>query len=214
MKHPAESEEPAKGKPHSILEGILWPDPDPSVGPLKVDNVARMSATSVDRLVYPQSEEEVCRIVQQALHNRQRITVRGTQHCMGGQAIPSEATTSGGTIVLDTKFLAQMSFDPEKEHISVGPGCQWAHVLNFLNRFGKAPRTMQSYSSFSVGGTISVNAHGVTTDTTLVEDIVALRLVSYKERSIKLLTLTPDDELFSLVVGGYGLFGVVTEVTL
>ena len=76
---------------------------------------------------------------------------------------------------------------------------------------------MQSYCSFSVGGTLAVNAHGITTDYCFAESVVSLRLVT---PSGEVLVCSRDSaearcrELFSLVLGGYGLFGVIAEVTL
>ena len=74
-----------------------------------------------------------------------------------------------------------------------------------------SPMTMQSYSTFSVGGTVCVNAHGITNDRAMVESVVALRVVTAdgEARAVR-----RGDELFGLVIGGYGLFGVVTELTL
>lgn len=34
-------------------------------------------------------------------------------------------------------------------------GAQWTDLIRYLNDFGLSPRTMQSYSSFSVGGTLA-----------------------------------------------------------
>ena len=40
--------------------------------------------------------------------------------------------------------------------VTVGPGAHWAHLVRYLNTFGLSPMTMQSYCSFSVGGTCAV----------------------------------------------------------
>jgi FAD/FMN-containing dehydrogenase len=38
------------------------------------------------------------------------------------------------------------------EYVTVGAGAMWSDLIKYLNDFGKAPRTLQSYASFSVGG--------------------------------------------------------------
>ncbi|ELR12262.1 FAD binding domain containing protein [Acanthamoeba castellanii str. Neff] len=98
--------------------------------------------------------------------------------------------------------------------VSAGTGAHWTDLIHYLNQFGLSPRTMQSYSSFSVGGTVSVNAHGITTDHCLAESIVSFTLITADAREVVCSrTAEADDarELFSLAIGGYGLFGIITE---
>jgi len=84
---------------------------------------------------------------------------------------------------------------------------------------------MQSYCSFSIGGTLAVNAHGITTDHCFAESVVEMRLarvstkgkvqvIECRPMSAELRKKSASGELFSLALGGYGLFGVITEVVL
>ncbi len=82
---------------------------------------------------------------------------------------------------------------------------------------------MQSYSSFSVGGTLAVNAHGITTDYCFAESVIEFRLARMNPEGIAktvvchhspLAKQSTESKLFGLVLGGYGLFGVITEVML
>ena len=74
---------------------------------------------------------------------------------------------------------------------------------------------MQSYCSFSVGGTIAVNAHGITSDHCLAQSVVSFNIVdangdvTHCDRDSKDVR---QNELFRCAIGGYGLFGVITEV--
>ena len=232
----------------NVLEGCLWPDPDPSIlssstasceSPdatstgVWVDDVSRQSTTKVDRIVFPRTEGEVKDLLQIALREKKRVAIRGTKHSMGGHSVCSDA------VLFDTKYLARLDYNPETNYASVGPGCQWSDVIRFLNTFGKSPRTMQSYCSFSVGGTLAVNAHGITSDSALIEDVVSFRLVRYDfneaNQTVEVETvvcqrpephqltssdphacsaLSKEKELFRLAIGGYGMFGIVTEITL
>jgi FAD/FMN-containing dehydrogenase len=73
---------------------------------------------------------------------------------------------------------------------------------------------MQSYSNFTVGGSISVNAHGRYQDRgALVSTVRALQLIS-ADGKVHELSRTGQPELFAAVIGGYGLLGVITEVEL
>jgi FAD/FMN-containing dehydrogenase len=73
---------------------------------------------------------------------------------------------------------------------------------------------MQSYCTFSVGGTLAVNAHGITSDESMASCVVSLRVVTAENGVATLSEVTKDDALFGHVLGGYGLFGIVTSVTM
>jgi len=126
-------------------------------------------------------------------------------HSSGGQSL------SPGGLALDMAFVNFVRYDPSSELVLCGAGATWADVILALNPHGKAPRTLQSYCSFSVGGTISVNGHGITSDFSLAESVVRFTLVGADARAR---VVERGDELFGLVLGGYGLFGVVFDVTL
>ena len=42
-----------------------------------------------------------------------------------------------------------------------------------------SPRTLQSYASFSVGGSVSVNAHGITNDYSMHECVESFTLIKH-----------------------------------
>eukprot|EP01130_Rhizamoeba_saxonica_P011264 TRINITY_DN4671_c0_g1_i1.p1 TRINITY_DN4671_c0_g1~~TRINITY_DN4671_c0_g1_i1.p1 ORF type:complete len:1492 (-),score=328.12 TRINITY_DN4671_c0_g1_i1:22-4221(-) len=76
---------------------------------------------------------------------------------------------------------------------------------------------MQSYSNFSVGGSVSLNVHGVTTDDCLAESIESIRLVNCNGEVVDCSLFSEveeERELFRLAVGGLGLFGVITEICM
>ena len=69
---------------------------------------------------------------------------------------------------------------------------------------------------FSVGGSISVNAHGITSDDSLQESIESFILVKWDGSEVICTRNGSGEsgELFSLAIGGYGMFGVIVEVEL
>ncbi|KAL6051450.1 Accessory Sec system protein Asp3 [Balamuthia mandrillaris] len=110
--------------------------------------------------------------------------------------------------------------------MTVQTGALWQDVIRELNKAGLSPRTMQSYSSFSVGGTLAVNAHGITSDFALAESVVSFRLVKAdgsivecsrpQEKEGKEIAEENEEgaELFGCALGGYGMFGIITEVVM
>tara|TARA_B100000795_G_scaffold250577_1_gene218882 strand:- start:205 stop:567 length:363 start_codon:yes stop_codon:yes gene_type:complete len=117
------------------------------------------------------SRADVQRVLALARAAGRTVSMHGARHTMGGQAL-----TPGG-IVIDMVKLAHMELESGKGLLTVGPGALWSDVLLHRNQYGRSPRTMQSYSTFSVGGSISVYAHGITSDFCMAEGVVALELV-------------------------------------
>jgi FAD/FMN-containing dehydrogenase len=73
---------------------------------------------------------------------------------------------------------------------------------------------MQSTDIFTVGGSIAVNAHGMDHRAGAVGKTIRSMRVMLADGSIQRVSRTENPELFNLVVGGYGLFGIVLDVQL
>ena len=66
----------------------------------------------------------------------------------------------------------------------------------------------------TLGGAVSTNIHGRgLLWRPFIQDIESITLVD-AEAKVRNISRTQEPELFSLAVGGYGLFGVITEVEL
>ena len=191
---------------------LNWPDPDPEPGkPPMVDDVARMSAQHVERIFNVRTPEDIKSVIALARQLGKTVSMRGTRHSMGGHTI------AAGGFVIDLMRLNKWSFDPISETCMAQPGCLWSDLIVGLNEYGYSPRTMQSYSTFSVGGSLAVNAHGITTDVCMAEAVTKFTLIMWdgSERVCSRDAFWPESrELFGLALGGYGLFGVISEVTL
>ena len=77
-----------------------------------------------------------------------------------------------------------------------------------------AVRAMQSTDIFTVGGSISVNAHGMDHQAGALRKSIKSMRVMLADGSLQTVSATENADLFSLVVGGYGLFGVIVEAEL
>jgi FAD/FMN-containing dehydrogenase len=95
----------------------------------------------------------------------------------------------------------------------VQPGATWHDIQNVLHpRY--AVRAMQSSDIFTVGGSISVNAHGMDHQAGALARSIKSMKVMLADGSVKTVSNGENKELFALVVGGYGLFGVILEAEL
>src|SRR2546422_8803763 len=74
---------------------------------------------------------------------------------MGGQ-IATE-----GSLFLDMRGMKRVvAFSPENRTITVEPGITWRAIQELIDPHGLSVKIMQSYASFTVGGSLSVNVHG------------------------------------------------------
>ena len=194
-------------------KGFKWPDPDPSGEEnlvLELDDVSRMNATPVSRLFMVRNKEDVKHVLHLARTEGVPVSMRGTKHSMGGHTIAENG------YVMDMDRINHMKYNKKSSSVTLGPGALWSNVVFYLNRFGMSPRTLQSYSTFSVGGSLSVNAHGITSDDSVQESVLSLTLIKWDGTEVVCSRGEDGEagELFSLVLGGYGMFGVIVEVEM
>jgi FAD/FMN-containing dehydrogenase len=107
-----------------------------------------------------------------------------------------------------------LHFDRVARTVRVQAGMTWRDLQDILDPVGLAVKSMQSFSNFTIGGAVSVNAHGRYTSSGPVGSTVrALRLV-LSDGSIIDASANENTGLFRAAVGGYGAVGVITEVEL
>ena len=63
-------------------------------------------------------------------------------------------------IVLNMLPYKQIELDAENNILTIGSGALWEDALKYLDKYGKSISVMQAFSSFSIGGSISVDGHG------------------------------------------------------
>jgi FAD/FMN-containing dehydrogenase len=96
----------------------------------------------------------------------------------------------------------------------VRSGTRWREVQEALDKVGLAVKIMQTYNTFTVGGALSVNAHGrYIGQGPLVRSVRDVTLV-LADGSVVSASPTFRPELFYGAVGGYGALGVIAQVTL
>jgi FAD/FMN-containing dehydrogenase len=108
----------------------------------------------------------------------------------------------------------QMSLDSGRRILMVGAGARWAEIVPFLDHQGFAVAVMQSNNDFTVGGSLSVNCHGWQHNSRPIASTVESFRPAAATGKIMTCSRTENPELFSLVLGGYGLFGVILDVRL
>lgn len=172
-----------------------------------INDVSALSRTPVYGVVKVSAEKHVADALAFARNNNLSVSLAAVRHSMGGHAFDDHA------IVLDMMGLNSIAVDEAAMTITVGPGATWHEIQNRLHpRF--AVKAMQSTDIFSVGGSISVNAHGMDHQAGSVVGSVKSLEVMLADGTKVTCSPTENADLFRHVVGGYGLFGVVLRATL
>jgi FAD/FMN-containing dehydrogenase len=172
-----------------------------------INDASCLNRTAIYGIVQVRQVEDVQNAVQFAAANGLKVSIAGVRHSMGGQAFAAQA------LVLDMTRFNQMTLDEANRVLTVQSGATWHDIQNFLHpRF--AVKAMQSTDIFTVGGSIAVNAHGMDHQVGALGKTIRSLRVLLADGSIQTVSRSENPELFHLIVGGYGLFGVVLEAEL
>jgi FAD/FMN-containing dehydrogenase len=135
---------------------------------------------------------------------------------MGGQQFATDS------ICTDTRSLDRViSFDQERGLIEAEAGIQWPKLIrtyldaqrDSANQWGIAQKQTGA-DTFTLGGSLSSNVHGRgLAMKPLISNIESFTLVNADGKSIRC-SRDENGELFRLAIGGYGLFGLISSVTL
>ncbi|MGG3942258.1 FAD-binding oxidoreductase [Peribacillus psychrosaccharolyticus] len=155
------------------------------------------------------TDQELQQLVKTAGKNDDKLSIAGMQHSQGGQTLYPDA------IMVDMKpYNKILSFNPGQKTITVQSGATWDDIQKYINPYHLALKVTQSQNIFTVGGSLSVNVHGRDIrHHALIETVQSFRLLT-AEGSILQVSRQENQELFTSVIGGYGLFGIILDVTL
>jgi FAD/FMN-containing dehydrogenase len=171
-----------------------------------VNDVTQLNPIHVREIVAPTTVEQVIAAVKS--HDGP-ISIGGGRFSMGGQ------TATEGALHLDMRhFDRVLRFSKEGKEITVQSGITWRKLQEYIDPYGLSVQIMQSYTNFTVGGTLSVNAHGrYVGKGPIVLSVKSIRLVLANGDVVEA-TPAENSELFYGAIGGYGGLGVIVEVTL
>ncbi|MCU1301055.1 MAG: FAD-binding protein [Candidatus Sulfotelmatobacter sp.] len=173
-----------------------------------INDASCLNKTPVFGVVRVQTIEDVSRALSFARANHLKVSVAGQRHSMGGQ------TFTAGGLVLDMRSLNQIALDRERKIMHAQSGATWNQIQRLADDNGLSVQAMQSINVFTLGGSLSVNAHGIAhLPGPLASTVVSLRIM-LSNGEIKTASRTDNPELFRLAIGGYGLFGVILNADL
>ncbi|TGD58480.1 FAD-binding oxidoreductase [Flavobacterium humi] len=175
------------------------------------NDASGLNLTKVDSIIdVPHSKEAIEEQLKELLAFSKMkqipLSIAGAKHSMGGHTMYPDG------IVVNMRPYNHMKLDGDV--LTVGSGALWEEVINYLDKYKKSVAIMQAFSSFSVGGSMSVNGHGWQKNAPPMSSSVLSFTLMKADGEIVTCSRTENKELFSLVIGGYGLFGIILDVKL
>ena len=194
----------------AVATASTWPvirPPSSQIDPPGIVNdVTRLNPISVASILQPTTTPEVAAAVR--AHDGP-IAVGGARHSMGGHI-----ATQGALFIDMRTFNRIVALDAAAKRITVQAGARWRDIQEHVDPAGLSVAIMQSYADFTVGGTLSVNAHGRFVGVgPVIESVIDIEVVLADGAVIRA-SRTENADVFYSAIGGYGGVGVITEATL
>ncbi|MFJ7754778.1 FAD-dependent oxidoreductase [Peribacillus muralis] len=173
------------------------------------EDISRLMPVKMKAIKAEDDERSLKKIVLKAKKDDDPISIAGMQHSQGGQTLYPNG------ILIDMKDYDEvLDLNVTEKRMTVQSGATWSDVQEYINPYGLSLKVSQSQNIFTIGGSLSVNVHGRDIrHHALIETVESFRLLDAKGQ---ILTVSREEnpDLFSAVIGGYGLFGIILDVTL
>ena len=179
-----------------------------------------LNATRVVSIERPRSVGELQALVRQSEAARASLSVSGSRHAMGGQQFLAQHR------LLDMRGMSRvLDMDMERGLVTAEAGIEWPALIDGYMSMQRAlepgcePRwgirqKQTGADNLTLGGALSANAHGRgLTMPPIVADVESFSLVG-PDGEVRRCSRSENADLFSLAIGGYGLFGAIADVTL
>lgn len=185
-----------------IFIAFMLYDNDPHI----INDITRMNPVPVTKVITPTTFMEIRELV---MNTDGPICVGGGRYSMGGQ------TSINNGIHIDMRqFRRVISLDRETKRITVESGITWRDIQELIDPYDLSISIMQSYSNFTVGGSISVNVHGrYMHQGCLANSIISIRLLLADGSEVRA-SREENPDIFFGSIGGYGGLRIIVEVTL
>ncbi len=168
-----------------------------------------VTTTQVDAIVKPKTVEEVGAILARAREAGKKVSIAGARYSQGGQIAYPDG------IVIDMRSLNAIThLDTRNKKVTVQAGAIWRELQEYIDPYNLSVKEMQSYNDFSIGGALSVNAHGRDAQQGQLIETVDSITVMLADGSLVQASRDNNVDLFRAAIGGYGAMGIIIDATL
>jgi len=192
-------------------------DADADLERILVNDVhSALNATWVKEIHTVTSNEQIQNSVRTAVKENISVSIAGGRHALGSQQFATDS------ILLDTTSLNNIiGLDINNGLVKVEAGIQWPQLIHGIlamqdgEKEAWTIRQKQGGSDqLCIGGALSANAHGRGLMMKPIVDDVEMFDIINPAGELLTCSRTQNSELFKLAIGGYGLFGIITNVVL
>lgn len=175
----------------------------------KITDFSRIEQEIISEEIHVEKIQEIKDALNQAKKSWTKVSIAGGRFSGGGHIM-----TKYGMMIDMSGFNKILDYIPESQLITVESWIRWRKIQEYIQADNLAIWVMQSSSIFTVWGSMSSNIHGRDARLwTIVDSIESFRLL-WADGEVINVSREENAELFSLVIWGYGLFGVITDVTI
>jgi FAD/FMN-containing dehydrogenase len=177
---------------------------------------AQLNPTAIDTRVSPEKVSDIIKAVKGAGNRGQKIAIAGGRHAMGGQQF-----ATAGTLIDMSKMNKNIHLDAERGIVEVDAGVFWPDLINHLRETQRGRQLQWTIAQkqtgcdrLSIGGALAANVHGRGLSMgPIVSDVEEFTIVMQDGEAVRC-SRRENADLFSLAIGGYGLFGVTASASL
>lgn len=173
---------------------------------MQIDNYTRLFPNTPSSVVVPKSKAELIAFLEV---NDKPVVVGGNLKSHGGHL-----QLEDDHIFLDTRKLNKIESLNSNHILTVGAGCRWEDVQNYLHQHGRAPIAQQSSFDFTIGGSIAGNIHGRDIRRSAIEESIEWIELVLADARLMVLSRTRNAAAFWSVFGSQGMLGVIARVGL
>jgi len=177
---------------------------------------SKLNSTRTAGIIKPHSEDQLRSALAAVRESGKAVSIAGGRHAMGGQQFAKDA------VLIDTRGMRRiLSLDEQGGVAEVEAGIEWPELIEglvHLQAGRSAPlgivQKQTGADRLTLGGALGSNIHGRGLSLRpIIGDVEAFSLMNAEGQLLNC-SRKENSELFRLVIGGYGLFGIVTRVKL
>jgi FAD/FMN-containing dehydrogenase len=171
-----------------------------------VNDVTQLNPVVMSEVVAPTSVQEIQDLLKKS---KGPISIGGGRYSMGGQTVVDQG------VQIDMRSMNRVvHLDVLNKKITVQAGIRWRDIQDVIDPYDLSIKIMQTYSNFTVGGSLGVNVHGrYIGQGPLIRSVDSIRIV-LADGSLIHASPIENSQIFFATIGGYGGIGVVVEATL
>ena len=176
------------------------------------DAHTQLNPTRVRQIITIQEQADALKGILSFTPAEKGIAIAGARHSAGGQQFLTD-----GILFDNRQFNRILSYDPIQQWITVESGCTWPRIMMFLHQQGSTHSVRQKPTGndeITIGGSLSTNVHGRGLNfPPIISDVESIQVINC-HGLLQTCSRSENPELFSLVIGGYGLFGFIASATI